>query len=432
MQAWQSSFLPPETLWVFRNREDLELILTHPSLNEPTRTRLRQQIATILTRNELNRFSSHYGAEMIPRSVLVPIPSTLWFDLPKPFLDHVYKYLLPRPTIDLGVADDVSDFKILEQALIHAGILQAEVAVAKKLLVRIDGTYQLLVEPVTWPLANAKLKTEMIELFTHSTTFNNGLRCTFQLDAPNISEIARKIAGERPLSEVERLLSDRLQKSGSSSVEVEISEILHPFIRLRANRFCAVDGPNCFNAGLSVNSNLDFEDRYVTPAQLHTLIYKRYRFLWPAEKLRTGDLLVYYGIPDAEGLCEIIHASSYITDSIVFSKNGLSKLSSYVFQNRRDSEAIHCPTGNYRMMAFRIPRDVKDTIESSGYGHRFYPLYEDKRQLDGPMEVLSLVGDRISTHAASALYFYGRVVKPRLQQVISTYIKVCSKYLRAR
>lgn len=154
------------------------------------------------------------------------------------------------------------------------------------------------------------------------------------------SEEAKSIAhqfaaGRNPLA-IEKFLLSKLEKNNGAPLKIDLHEILPVFVRKQMNQYDLDGGPNCFNSGICVNRGNHYETEFTDAKKLGTTLDRDYLKLTDDTKLLPGDLMLYtdeFGNP--------IHVATYITDEIVFTKNGINKFSPYIFQRLENMEMTY-------------------------------------------------------------------------------------------
>lgn len=193
-----------------------------------------------------------------------------------------------------------------------------------------------------------------------------GLSVTLIVTKSNVTATAKKYAFGRDYRLVERYLLSEL--GSSTSVKVPLERIVQPFVRKVLNSDASCNGPNCFNAALNSNRGRKFTIKKESAQDLLNEVHSQYRYVQPYEALQPGDLLVYRSVGGP-----IEHASAYMGDNIVFTKNGMSSDSPYVFQTIETNESFYFPNGDFELTVFRV----------GGYSRGIKVIYRE-----GPAPVL--------------------------------------------
>lgn len=150
--------------------------------------------------------------------------------------------------------------------------------------------------------------------------------------------IARAFAGRREPNPLYRYLSYLRGKSETSTLTLPLESILHSFIRKNLNTFPDHDGPNCFNSALCVNDDNNFVIEQTTEREFNRRLLENYVQLADNDSPQVGDLVIFFDREDHP-----IHVATYIDSEIVFTKNGSSSQSPYIFQSHQVTESIYAP-----------------------------------------------------------------------------------------
>jgi hypothetical protein len=212
------------------------------------------------------------------------------------------------------------------------------------------------------------------EVFKRIRRARSGVSATLNITTQdNLSEVAKKYAGNRDYRPIERYLQNQLRFSQNGRVSIPLEKILNSFIRDRLNLFADRDGPNCVNCALSANQKRnEAKERYQSMSTTRRKLLKGYRFILPGEQLQTGDVLAYLGDKN-----DLIHAVNYLGDAsfegeaeikrpIVFTKNGFTRASPYLFSLRTEVDSLYKSLGAKRLLAFRKAENSSEVISSTG------------------------------------------------------------------
>lgn len=169
-----------------------------------------------------------------------------------------------------------------------------------------------------------------------------------QSDDP--AAVARGLAGERDPRPIERYLRGRLSRAGAGGVRIPLEKVLHPFIRKNVNTYASCTGPNCLNAAVSVNRKNRYRAEYLSPSDFPAVVRDSgYRELAAGESPQVGDLIAYYDPSDPT----VVHAATFVTQDILFSKNGFGKRAPYAFQSRKAVEDTYFGQDGFKSVVYR-------------------------------------------------------------------------------
>ena len=115
---------------------------------------------------------------------------------------------------------------------------------------------------------------------------------------------------------------------GDGQVSLDVSDAIPDFLSPRMGTCAAADGPNCFNTAL-VSSGLVPVFRHSTAQEINFWITSPLcRAVKSGEPRMPGDLIYIHGKGTGA-----IHAMTYISPTLVFSKNGMSKTAEWALGN---------------------------------------------------------------------------------------------------
>ena len=262
------------------------------------------------------------------------VDRTLWDQLPRDFLEAAYTFFAVTPDHHPGLyysfpsepprtsRDDFAEWLLRE--VTDAAASAEDFDSLWNGMTVVAGRPVILVNSFTWSHFSRAARARVIQDVAVISSFSGGLIGRTTVTTENVAEVAATFAG----SEAERVRGElvaRLREAANRPIEVDLKDVLPDFIHQRVNTFPRCSGPNCYGASL-------FASGHVPSSLMGAYLRRYYRFVGPTEPLRTGDLLVLSG---NQGLPKPRHASLFVTDGIVFTKNGISKFTPYVFQERR-------------------------------------------------------------------------------------------------
>ena len=163
------------------------------------------------------------------------------------------------------------------------------------------------------------------------------LNLTYGL-ADDLAALAARFAGGRDPRPIERYLRRKLALNQGRPVTMPLQNILHPFVRRKINTFEPTEEVTCHQAAFAVGHGWRTPGPSMSEScgsSLAAFLNERHARIEIDSSWRTGDHLAY-----SEGT-SLIHSASLVDEHFVFTKNGYSHLSPYVFQRREDVESIY-------------------------------------------------------------------------------------------
>lgn len=203
--------------------------------------------------------------------------------------------------------------------------------------------------PATWAVLDAVQRAAALRNLNpqEQVEIRGGRSATLVVSAAAVPALARKYAMGRDPRPIERFLRAKLKDR--DSMELPLESVLPRYIRRHLNRFQACSGANCYAAALSALGPYEGSGRYEEDdrmmARLESPLYAEVSGAEP----EPGDVLVYRN----PGSTEYGHASVYLGDGLVFTKNGVGRYTPYLLQTRAENEFLYFPRGEMRMRAFR-------------------------------------------------------------------------------
>lgn len=358
MNEWKKDIFEIDETWFIENKEAFFNSLRASGLNEQLHEQLVGSFRTNITDYESEKVMT-FGGFIRTQGFLI-----LSADLKRQLLPEVlraaYSYLLQTqnapPFTTFNSATEASAFF---ERFGLSGQVMTEVL---NRVFEISGTHYFFYTRDIWPKLSNEIKMDLITASTSNHFARTGLQVDLTFRAnDDLSGIADRYSGERDPRALERYLRFLLNRSQTGEVTIPLSKILHPFIRKKINTYATCTGANCFNSGVSVNEGNNYEQRYISDTELLDLAFKKYRFVNPSEQLHSGDLLLYRNTNGT-----VVHVSTYITDDIVYTKNGMSKFSPYLFQLRSVNEYLYFPDGKYKLMVLRVPKNGEAVVSQNG------------------------------------------------------------------
>ena len=359
---WQNQIFEGPTVWAFGSAEELDDLLAQGAVPADLRDTLRGSIRTGLDSQEFVKSGYWLDESLRQLWSYLPVEPELWDRLPAEFIEAVYRYqferwrVLPHTSLQLTVdhqPNPVRRDRAVAAAIYEHARTVADVPPLTRSVVFVDGHYRLVIERATWSRLNEQTRNEFLVNATRATPLRRGQRCTLDLNAGNVTAVARHFALSTGAAELEHKLRRRLDGAAEPIVTVDVADLMPPFIRTHLGRYTEVTGPNCFNASLNVNRGTDFaleyEDQFALLARLHN----GYRAVRPHEDLVLGDLMLYQEMIASRDVPQYAHAATYIAPDLVFTKNGLNKFNPYILQSAEALTAAYFPQGKYFVSAYR-------------------------------------------------------------------------------
>lgn len=226
-----------------------------------------------------------------------------------------------------------------------------------------DESYYFFLTPENWQMLTPNMRLIEIKEFLRQHA-NGSLDLNLTINQnDNLKAIAKKYSGANDPQEIESYLKKIMAENSNSQFTIPLQNILNPFIKKHVHRFSNYAGENCFRCGIMANiENWIEANQLIDRKRLMNLTYQNYRFVQPKEKLQTGDLLIYF---DEHGFAK--HVSSYVIDDIIFTKNGTTKFTPYVFQHKKQNELIYFKNGRFSLSVFRPTKKDTEAISPNGY-----------------------------------------------------------------
>ena len=189
--------------------------------------------------------------------------------------------------------------------------------------------YNTLADTLTSPV----IKMELLGQLTRKASL------VLKLDIPDHGDVESLVsywgAGGRA-DKVRPILASIAQSGGGS---LDISNLLPVFARQRLYRFPdplpgSDLGPGCHWSAFNFFNNNEIDDSLHTPEGVEKILREKYV---PATgQPRFGDIILLT-LPDGSS----IHSAAYIADGVVFTKNGPSLATPYVFSTMEDMLAFY-------------------------------------------------------------------------------------------
>jgi hypothetical protein len=129
----------------------------------------------------------------------------------------------------------------------------------------------------------------------------------------------------------------RSVQNSTSSYNLDVTHLLPRFVKGVAYTYASQTMPNpevpkdCF--WTAMNFGRTQTDFTLDGTKIPALLKEEYRVLVPTEPLKLGDLLIYF-LPGGES----VHVAVYIAADIVFTRNGDTLLSPWIFQRKKALE----------------------------------------------------------------------------------------------
>jgi hypothetical protein len=358
---WKKDIFETDEIWVIKDIQFFFNSLRTSGISQEMYKQLLNRLRATMSDNEFVKVAPFYPLNRTQGFLFLPLE--IKNQLPMRVLQTAYTNLLETkhapPFLSFSTIVEASAF--FEQYGLQGQALENTL----NRVFDINGTHYFFFTQDTWSKVTDKLKMKLINLHAgDSVDPQQGLQVDLIFtNSDDIAGIADRYSGERNPKILERYLRLLLAQSQTGEVTIPLSKILHPFIRKNINTYTSCSGPNCFNSGISVNEGHAYEQRYIRDeAAFLDIVFRKYRFVNPTEELQAGDLLMY---KNSNG--HLVHVSTYITNDIVYTKNGFSKLTPYLFQLRSKNEEGYFPDGKYQLTVFRIAKQGESVVSHSGF-----------------------------------------------------------------
>lgn len=256
-------------------------------------------------------------------------------------------------------------------AALSAKLSEDKTKELREKLVQRNGMYRLYVTAEEFPRLPTSWQTTIrgfVIQKAQAATERTGLQLALVFnDEDDVRSIAQTFSSNRDVAPLERLLFMTLREQHDAQASIPLVAILPKIIRKHINTYSDYTGPNCHNAALAVAMDRRYQIAYQGPegilAQLQDLEAVPVQ---AGEPLSFGDVMIY---GDGSGVA--LHSSTYTASvggrDILFTKNGLSANSPYIFQYRSDVEQIYFPHGGHVLSVFRPSQ--------SGRGGKLHSLF---------------------------------------------------------
>lgn len=381
LSEWKKDVFGIGEVWVLTDPEGFYNSLLGAKIAPELLKELKNSRRVELTSTERANLITFYSPEDA-KEILI-LSAELKARLPYAVLAAAYRSLYQ--TGRLPPFRKFESFRHLNAFFIRSEFSNDQIEKVKNSIFKIEREVYFIYSPEIWPDLNEKMKIALIHKYTRDTAQRRGLHIELTYGATdNLSEIAERYAGGRDPKKIEEFLRNQLERSRNKTVTVPLSSILHPVIQDRIDTHTPCSGPNCFNSSLSVNEGSDYKLVFTRADDLALFdeLYRKYRFVLPAEALQTGDVLLYLGENGKP-----VHASTYIAENIVFTKNGASRFNPYIFQTFETNLSVYFPNGNYKIMVFRRPKVNESPVSPRGYNFFFGEEVYFRKQQAAPPEV---------------------------------------------
>ncbi len=346
---WMAEFFEGPEIWYFRSETELHNLLDAASLNEDVRKEFEVSFKPRMTTEETIK-ATNWLPSPANSDGFIPVPRELRAKLSHDFLQAMYEHqlrLVGKTPLAIQKNSEDEFFRVLNDRMWRLSRKQREEV--RKNLFTINGKLNFFITPATWDLLPPSIRKETIE-FTTSGIQAQGIDPFITIHpADDVEAIGRFFAGERNPAVVIRYLQMLKRRNPEIPFEVPLEKILHPFIRKMVDTYSLCHGPNCFDAGRNVSLGNSYRPEFLSSGEeLEADLKTRFQLAKHGDRYRPGDLLVYetpYG--------KLVHVAAVAGDGLVFTKNGMSKTSPYLFQERTVMERVYFPDGRFKVRTYR-------------------------------------------------------------------------------
>lgn len=358
LETWVDHEPAGEQIWGFESRADFESLLDHSKLPEVIRAQLRALLVDEAPTYDFERDDPDLQADSGPSvQAHLRVNEDLWRKLSPEFRNAIYSFFSrpggrPGLIFELPTTGPLTNANEFGEWLLGLVETIAKTSAGEGVLiesvVKSRAGWALPVTPFVWRHLNREARRHLIREHLLDNPCARGLRCRLDVTPSNLEDHVREFGGASA-AKVRAKLMHALVAAGGQRASVDLAAILPRFMRTHLGQFARCSGLSCLATGLNADREGAFLPGPVNTATLERHLENEYRALSPAEPSRLGDLMVFVK-RDGPGP---IHVATFVTDDLVFTKNGMSRYHPYVLQKTRDNIAIYFPDGEYRQFNFR-------------------------------------------------------------------------------
>lgn len=211
------------------------------------------------------------------------------------------------------------------------------------------GRDYVIITPYSWKKLPIKNKLEFLEAKLRPHALRRGLEVWLVLGPDEDPHaLARHISPSGLYAdEIARKLQARQSKR--ETVEIPLVDLLPGDVAAWVNQYFDCPGPNCFGVAKAFSERRAFPEAIGTAQELvNWLDAAGFQGVESGTPLEMGDVLLY-----ETGLGGVLHASVYLTDGLVVSRNGFSKTYPTVLQTKEAIERAYFDFPKFRTWVYR-------------------------------------------------------------------------------
>lgn len=353
LKSWSDDLYETNEVWVVSDVTGFLNELREVGLVGDLHSELLSHIKTGLDLEIKYKVLTFYRYKSTDRFIVVPLEFKQ--KLSKSILSVVYRHLLKN-----AQAPNFLVFQTAREAREFFLSITRDPFAANKMLedvYTIDKRQYYFLTPEIWADLPEAVKAKRIDWYLEIlfSKYSYQAEISFSNES-EIKQIARQYSNKPKV--VERYLRRLLDKNSGLRVDLPLKNILPPFIRAVLNTFTSCSGPNCFNAARNVGRERAYEQKYEGPeTRFLEVMQQSYDQLSPDDQLKFGDVLIYFNLAG-----DLVHASVYLDEEIVFSKLGFSKFNPYVIEGRLENEERYFPARNFKLMPMRLRSSLCEAL----------------------------------------------------------------------
>jgi len=345
MARWMRSYWPTEEeVWAFPDKRDAESVIRHREVP------VEVQGALLASHFEMTPEERHkFGWQgNYQTHFLLKISPTLRDRLPESLVTRyvVYHRLeMKRQTL--------APWNVDSEARWQAVVDEQRSRLSEDLFERflrssvLDGaTHRVLVTPYSWKTLPTEAKQAFFESKFAPSPFREGLSVALAVRNETPASIAAWLSPSGLYSEeIARKIAAQRGQS-----EILLEELLPDTVTANLDRYSETHGPDCFGVAKAFARGTTKVEAIEVGAELiPSLELSGYSPVPAGTRLELGDILYY-----EDGRNGGIHASVYLAEGIVLTKNGSSRTYPTLLQLRSENEKNYSRDLRFRLSVFRF------------------------------------------------------------------------------
>ncbi len=316
---------------------------------------IRSNLRTDFTKEIQGQILSFYHVDKI--STYIVFDSQLQSKLFDYEVNDIYRYLLANSKP--GYFKYFLSEQHFEQSMNSYGLSQEERDQVKSKLIEVDGVFYLIFSKRTWSVLPNAIKFDFIKERTMPRDLRKGLNVELQF--LDVSDIQKILINYVQFTDVISLEKKWLADFRNGKLNFSLVDLMPPVVQRLLGKYSIYCGPNCLNAAISFYQDNNFKLTYLDGKDLQEEL-KNYQALdLIKQAVQPGDLII---IKDRNS--NIVHAAVYVFDNIVFTKNGASKFSPYLFQKMDTLLSVYPIKNKEQVQFYRFKQEISE-IEKSFY-----------------------------------------------------------------